>query len=89
MNNVHEKGLWKRWEDHYSSIGIDPKEICKDGVINQTKYRECRPKVMFVLREANNFPGGDLRDLLQNGPKYQLWHTIARWAIGILRRFPS
>lgn len=30
----------------------------------------------------------DLIQLLKDGPKYQMWHAIARWSAGILRRFP-
>jgi len=81
--------LWKSWEDFYNSKGIEKTHICKDGFINIKEYMQARKKILFVLKDVNDYPGGDLADLLKEGPKYQMWHTIARWAAGILNDFPK
>ncbi len=80
--------LWLRWSEHYEKLGIDPQRICKDGIINQEEYLKAPKKVLFVMKEVNDWPGGDLREMLAEGPKYQMWHSTARWAAGIIHDFP-
>jgi hypothetical protein len=86
MNRENE--LWSRWEKHYLNRGIDPGRICRDGILNVSEYGQVRPSVLFVLREVNDYPGGNLAELLKGGPRFQMWHTVARWAAGIQRSFP-
>ena len=81
--------IWARWTLHYKRIGIDPARICRDGILSPEAYRQASVKVLFIMKEVNDWKGGDLRDLLADGPKYQMWHTVARWAAGVLRSFPD
>ena len=83
------ENLWLEWRKHYENIGIDPHRICQDGPINSEFYSKTQPKILFVMKEVNNWPGGNLSDLLKNGPKYQMWHTISRWAFGLINDFPA
>jgi len=80
--------LWQEWEEHYSKLGIDKKRICRDGIINMEAYSTASMKILFIMRDVNKWEGGDLREMLKNGPKYQMWHVVARWTAGILNNFP-
>lgn len=84
----NKKDLWARWAAHYVSHGIDADRISKDGMICPAKFRKDR-SVLFVLKDTNDYGGGDLSELLRNGPRFQMWHTAARWAAGILNEFPE
>ncbi len=79
--------LWNDWRKHYESLDIDPEQICKDGILDTEAWKTANPKIVFVLRESNDYPG-DLADLLCDGPRYQTWHAISRWAGGLLKGFP-
>lgn len=81
--------LWKEWEKHYKSIGLDPTRICKDGVIDIDEWNKCSSKVLFVMKEVNGGHGWDLMEFLSDGPKHQMWHAISRWAAGIQNGFPN
>ncbi|HFQ4970517.1 TPA: hypothetical protein ACGUUK_004296 [Vibrio vulnificus] len=81
--------IWDEWAQHYKELNIESSRICKDGVINLSEWTNCDSKVLFVLKEVNGGSGEDLLNLLANGPKYQMWHTIARWAAGIQNNFPD
>lgn len=84
MNN----NIWKYWTNHYQSLGIDPSRISKDGIIKTDRFNRSY-RILFVLKETNGFAGGSLSELLKDGPVYQMWHTAARWAAGILYGFPE
>ena len=86
--DVNDESIWQRWHEHYSKIGISSEDICRDGIIDYETYIRAKPKILFVMKEVNQWPGGDLREMLRNGPVYPMWHTVARWAAGILRGFP-
>jgi hypothetical protein len=75
-----QNDVWTDWENHYRISGIDPGSICKDGPIDEVSYRNAHPKILFVLREVNNYRGGNLKDYLADGPKYPIWFAVARWA---------
>lgn len=81
--------LWEKWKKHYEGKDIDIKEICKDGIINEDDFKTINPRLLFVMKEVNDWPGGNLKELFINGPKYSMWHTIARWTTGIFEEFPS
>jgi len=83
-----QNDVWTDWENHYRISGIDPGSICKDGPIDEVSYRNAHPKILFVLREVNNYRGGNLKDYLADGPKYPIWFAVARWAAGLLNDFP-
>ncbi|MCW9705793.1 hypothetical protein [Fodinibius salsisoli] len=80
--------MWDEWEKHYKNINVQSDQICRDGIINKEGYEKSDPKFLFVLKEVNKYGGGDLCQLLKNGPKYQMWHAVARWSAGILNDFP-
>jgi len=80
--------IWDRWTEHYKRLGIGPARICKDGIIDEQLFEQARRRVLFVMKEVNDFPGGDLRQMLRKGPRYQMWHATARWAAGLLADFP-
>ena len=86
--NLAVEDIWARWALHYERMGIDPARICRDGILNPEAYRQAPVKVLFIMKEVNDWKGGDLRDLLADGPKYQMWHSVARWAAGVLGCFP-
>ncbi len=81
--------LWERWRKHYKKLGVDPKAICEDGILNEKKYGEAGrtgERIVFVLKETDRY-AESLRKLLADGP-YRMWHTVARWAAGLLWGFP-
>lgn len=80
--------IWGRWKAHYRRKGLRPDRFWMDGIINKDLYRKTHPRILFVMKEPNASKGGDLRTLFQDGPRYQAWHTIGRWAAGILGGFP-
>lgn len=81
--------IWSKWESHYKNLEIEPGRICRDGIVNEEEWGNSDIKVLFIMKEVNDWEGGDLKNLLKNGPKYQMWHTVARWAAGIQRGFPD
>ena len=88
MANMEHGDLWARWSQHYRNLGHDPKRITQDGILHPEKFNSDR-RVLFILKDSNNFPGGKLADLLKNGPVHAMWHVAARWAAGILNGFPE
>lgn len=88
MDTAFLDRVWPEWEAHYSRIGVDPARICRDGIVDAERYSRAPRKILFILKEVNDWKGGDLRPWLRQGPRYQIWHTVARWAAGILRNFP-
>ena len=81
--------IWESWKDHYRKLGFDADQMCKDGILDENAYYRSTRKVLFVLKETNNAPRLNLGNYLKDGPKTQMWHAIARWAVGILERFPE
>lgn len=79
--------LWRKWKEHYTATCLDANQITRDGIINPGKYLKEKKKLLFVLKDSNVFPGGDLAKYLMDGPRGQTWHTLARWAAGILTGF--
>jgi hypothetical protein len=84
MNN----DVWIEWQNHYRQSGLDPAAICKDGIVDPSLFAAATPKILFVLREVNDWPGGHLKELLSAGPKYQMWYSVATWSAGLLGNFP-
>ncbi|MEE9443328.1 MAG: hypothetical protein V3V99_11755 [candidate division Zixibacteria bacterium] len=81
--------IWEKWVDHYRKLGIDSNKICKDGIFNEKQYEESSKKILYVMKEVNDWPGGDLRTLFNDGLRIRMWFTIARWTSGILNGFPE
>lgn len=92
---VDMDNIWNRWIEYYGKLGINPKRICKDGIINPDKFYKAKPRILFIMKDINNRGEKDhshgVRDLpewLQDGPRHQLWYTIARWSAGVFNGFP-
>lgn len=81
--------LFNEWEEHYTRHGIDSGKFSSDGVISEPDYEAAPKKVLFVLRETNDYPKGDIRELLSNGAYGNIFHQLAKWAWGILNDFPK
>ena len=81
--------IWTRRHTHYESLGIEPNRICADGIADSAKFARASHRILVVMREVNDYAGGDVRELLRSGPRYQVWHTVARWTAGILNGFPE
>jgi len=79
--------IWDQWTEHYLRLGIEPARICRDGIIDEHLFEQAERKVLFVMKETDDFQG-DLREFLKDGPKTQMWHATARWAAGLLGDFP-
>ena len=80
--------IWIRWTKYYKNLGIDPVGICKDGIVDQDKFENTYPRVLFVLQEVTKFPGGDLRILFKE-TLAGLGKNIARCSAGIYNNFPE
>ena len=80
--------LWARWRAFYEEHGIRASQICVDGIVDPARFAAAPKRILFVLREVNDWPGGDLRPFLAAGPRYQTWHNVARWAAGLLDGWP-
>lgn len=80
---------WSKWSKHYQKLGINPERICRDGILNEEEWKKADKKILFILKEANDYEGGDLTHLFKDGPIRQMWHAIARWSAGILHNFPT
>jgi len=77
--------LFEKWKETY---GTQAKKFNEDGIVDEEAW-ECAPrKVLFLLKETNNFIG-DFRVALKEGP----WKVIGYWAYGVQNvepgRFPS
>lgn len=84
---------WGKWITHYQALGINTDRICRDGIFDELEWGKVKKKILFVMKEVNDpkneWKNGNLKDLLRDGPKYQMWHTVARWAAGMLYDFPE
>lgn len=56
-----------------------------DGIINEDEWNKSNPKILFILKEANDTDGGgwDLREFISQGGRPHTWDNIARWTYGI------
>ncbi|MEW5925386.1 MAG: hypothetical protein AB1746_15505 [Candidatus Zixiibacteriota bacterium] len=81
--------LFEEWKRHYAKLKIDTKMFSSDGIICEEKYDAAKKKILFVLRETNDYPEGDLRILYKDGPKLQMAAQLSKWATGILHDFPD
>jgi len=84
----------EKWERHYKELGINHSRICCDGILDDDddlkNWKNANKKMLFIMKEVNDWKEeGELKTLFENGPRYQMWHTISRWAGGILNNFPE
>ncbi len=80
--------IWKKWELHYQSLGIDKSLISTDGIIFPEQFNKNK-RILFVMKETNAEKGFPLTEFLESGPHKQMWYTTAKWAAGILNGFPE
>lgn len=78
-----EEDLFQRWRlsrPEFAEAGF-----VKDGVVDEGTYEESRPKILFVLKEANGTERDvpDLRSFLRDGGRWQTWNNVARWTRGL------
>ncbi len=79
--------ILKKYRAHYKVLGFDNADFTEDGILNDTEFENAPKRLLFLLKDSNDFGGGSLAKLLADGPKYQMWHALARWAGGILYGF--
>lgn len=79
--------ILEKYKAHYLNLGLDFSEFTQDGILNSSEFEKAPKRLLFLLKDSNNFGNRSLVDLLENGPKYQMWHTLAQWAGGILHGF--
>jgi hypothetical protein len=70
-----EDELFSRWRPRHV-------RFAPDGLIDETVYLGRRPRVLFILKETNDWDE-DLRDWLKDNDRKATWDVVARWAIGI------
>jgi hypothetical protein len=61
-------------------------KLVRDGVVDEVRYRDSRPKLLFLLKEVNhpNAPEDwDLRDYVEDDPRSYTWDNVARWVLGL------
>jgi hypothetical protein len=64
-------------------------EMAKDGVINELEYSKSKIRVLYILKEVNDWKNGDLREFVRNGARWRTWNNIARWHNGIQNYFEN
>lgn len=90
MHGDADEQLWGRWRAHHESLGLNPGGITRDGIVDPERFRTSRTRILFVAKESNNYPQGDMRELLRSpsGKFHRYGWGIGRWAHGILNGFP-
>ena len=78
--------LWDDWRQHYRQLGLDFARVTIDGILDPASFDQAEKRILFVLKDSNDFASGSLADLLKNGPVYSMWHTVARWATALTSR---
>lgn len=81
--------LFEERFEFYRSKGINTEEFSRDGIIDESLFNKADRRILFILRETNKFPGGDLREFLSQTVQWQIWRNVGRWACGISNEFPD
>ena len=76
-----EEELFREWEKSRPCF-------VRDGAVSERDYLKSCPKIVFILKEANNPGFNDLRKFWRDGGRWQTWDNVARWVHGI-RNLPS
>ncbi len=77
-----EELIFKKWE-------VKRPDMCKDGVVSELDYLVSEIKVLYVLKEVNDWKKGDLRNFLKGGARWRTWNNISRWQLGIQTYFET
>ena len=74
----------KEQEDKlFSEWRIDRKGFVPDGVADEAAYRQSEKKILFLMKEVNDFKG-DLRDFMrEKGGRNATWDNLTRWTMGM------
>ena len=80
--NKLEKLLFAKWEKRRP-------EMAKDGVVDEFEYVKGKVKVLYILKEVNDWKNGDLRKFARDGARWRTWNNIARWQYGIQKYFET
>ncbi len=85
--NEQLNALFARWEA--SNPGYKGRFV-KDGIINDTLYKNQRIKLLFISKEPNDLTqqAWDFREWWKQEIKYRFAHRIYQWAFGVLNDFP-
>ena len=67
--------LFARWQDSYGDLSS---RFAKDGIIWEEKWNQEPRKVLFLMKETNDY-AGDLRQLVREHP----WRVPGYWAYGL------
>jgi hypothetical protein len=86
--NERLNGLFDEWREHYRKYSIDSNAFSSDGIFDEEQYDQAPKRLLFILRETNSFPNGDLRILFKDGPKWNTFIQLSQWAAGIINNFP-
>ncbi|KAF3984322.1 MAG: hypothetical protein HFP81_02695 [Methylococcales symbiont of Hymedesmia sp. n. MRB-2018] len=83
MNKMEE--LFEKWEQEIASD-----HFVKDGIISNKHWEVSSKKILFILKETNNYKG-NIAKLIEISvrKKTRLWarptfHNVGRWAYGLL-----
>lgn len=74
-----EDEIFARWREVVPSL-------VKDGVVDEPRFVESSPRLVFVLKEVNDTRDGggwDLREFLREQWRSQTWLPVSRWVHGI------
>jgi len=73
-----EEELFCQWE-------ANRRGFVPDGAASEMDYLLSNPKIVFILKEANDPDNNklDIRNIMLKGERPQTWNNIARWVHGI------
>jgi len=79
MIQEKENELFERWKKERTEYV----PFNEDGVVNPEQWEKTSPKIVFILRDTNEYKS-DLRNFLKEGGRGHTWNNIVRWAEIIL-----
>jgi len=64
-------------------------QFWKDGIVDYDFYWNSHPRLLYILKDANDNKSNDLRGFLRNGEREQTWGVVARWNYAVFNKYPS
>jgi len=61
----------------------------KDGIIDYVSYQDSNPRLLYILKDANDDKSDDLRTFLKGVGQEYTWGVVARWNYAIFNGFPD
>jgi hypothetical protein len=100
IQKMAQTTIYQQEQDLFSEWKEKRPNIIYDGVVNETEYAKCNPKIVYLLKEVNGEPadgkGWDLRDLLNKARTKEeeasivpTFNNITRWTYGIRSIFEN